>query len=192
MLNQTLFAVTVVSAGALGTAFASLAYFRGVHLERPAIGTFNSRDLVLLSLFIILLPIFYLALPQIVLTAFLVLTFSSAMAIGLRPLLPARCRRVLTPALIGSEIAVTYTLLGTVHGLKLYWVLTSAIVLVAAMSVSNLYVQGGLRLRQVAWFTVFLAAYDIFFSQVIPLTPQLAMAFEAGRSTPRSAGPAGA
>lgn len=178
MLNQTMFAVTVVSAGALGTALASLAYFRRVRLERPAIGTFNSRDLVLLSLFIILLPIFYLALPQIVLTAFLVLTFSSAMAIGLRPLLPTRYRRVLIPALLGSEIAVTYTLLGTAHGLKLYWVLTSAIVLVAAMSISNLYVQGGLKLRQVAWFTVFLAAYDIFFSQVIPLTPQLAMAFE--------------
>ena len=178
MLAQTLFVAVVVSVGSLGTALAAIAYFRRVRLERPAIGTFNSRDLVVLSVFIVVLPILYLALPQLVLTGFLVLTFSSALGIGLRPLLAARYRRVLIPALIGSEILVTYALLGTGNGLKLYWVLTSIIVLIAAVSVSNLYVQGGLRLRQVAWFAVFLAAYDVFFSQVIPLTPQLAQAFK--------------
>ncbi len=178
MLPQTLFQATVVSVGALGTALAALLYFSRVRLERPAIGTFNSRDLVVLSTFIVLLPVLYLALPQTVLTGFLILTFSSALGIGLRPLLAARYRRVLIPALIGGEILVTYSLLGTTMGLKLYWVLTSTIMLIAAMSISNLYVQGGLRLHQVAWFAVFLAVYDLFFSVVIPLTPQLAMAFE--------------
>jgi hypothetical protein len=178
VLPQTLFQAAVVTAGSLGTALAALLYYRRVRLERPAIGTFNSRDLVILSFFIVLLPILYLALPQTVLTGFLVLTFSSALGIGLRPLLAARYRRVLIPALIGGEIVVTYSLLGTARGLQLYWVLTSTIMLLAAMSVSNLYVQGGLRLRQVAWFAMFLAVYDAFFSVVIPLTPQLAQAFE--------------
>jgi len=178
MLTQTLFQSVVVCVGALGTAAAALAYFRTVRLERPAIGAFNSKDLVILAGFIILLPILYLALPGAVLTGFLVLTFGSAMAIGLRPIMSARYRRVLIPVLIGAEIVVTYTLLGAPRGLQLYWVLTSAIVLVAAMGVSNLYVQGGLRLRQVAWFAVFLAVYDAFFSTVVPLTPQLAAAFE--------------
>jgi len=178
MLTQTLFQAVVVCTGALGTAAAALAYFRRVRLERPAIGAFNSRDLVILSGFIILLPMLYLALPGIVLTGFLVVTFSSAMGIGLRPILPAASRRVVIPVLIGSEIAVTYTVLGAPRGLQLYWVLTSVIVLVAAMGVSNLYVQGGLRLRQIAWFAMFLAAYDAFFSTVVPITPQLAAAFE--------------
>ena len=178
MLTQTVFQTVVVSVGALGTAAAALAYFRGVRLERPAIGAFNSRDLVILAGFIILLPILYLAVPGPVLTGFLVLTFGSAMAIGLRPIMPARYRRVLIPAIIGSEIVVTYTLLGAPRGLQLYWVFTSAIVLVAAMGISNLYVQGGLRMRQIAWFAVFLAGYDAFFSTVVPLTPQLAAAFE--------------
>ncbi len=178
MLSQTLFQAVVVSAGALGTAAAALTYFRRVRLERPAIGAFNSRDLVILAGFIILLPVLYLALPGPVLTAFLIVTFGSAMGIALRPIVAAPYRRVLIPAVIGTEIVVTYTLLGTPRGLQLYWVLTSAIVLIAAMGVSNLYVQGGLRLRQVAWFAMFLAAYDAFFSAVIPLTPQLAAAFE--------------
>jgi len=122
--------------------------------------------------------VLYLAVPGPVLTGFLVLTFSSALGIGLRPIVAARYRRVLIPVLIGSEIVVTYTLLGAPRGLQLYWALTSIIVLLAAMGVSNLYVQGGLRLHQVAWFTLFLAAYDLIFSTVIPLTPQLAAAFE--------------
>jgi hypothetical protein len=178
MLTQTLFQAVVVSAGALGTGAAALAYFRRVRLERPAIGAFNSRDMVILAVFIVVLPILYLAVPGPVLTGFLIVTFSSAMAIGLRPILPARYRRIVIPVLIGSEIVVTYTLLGAPRGLQLYWVLTSAIVLVAAMGVSNLYVQGGLRLRQIAWFAVFLAAYDAFFSTVVPITPKLAAAFE--------------
>lgn len=178
MLTQTLFQAAVVSAGALGTSAAALVYFRRVRLERPAIGAFNSRDLAFLAGFIVLLPILYLAVPGPVLTGFLVVTFGSALGIGLRPILRARYRRVLISALIGSEIVVTYTLLGAPRGLQLYWVLTSAIVLLAAMAVSNLYVQGGLRLRQIAWFALFLAAYDAFFSTVVPLTPELAAAFE--------------
>jgi len=178
MLNQTAFQALVVSIGAMGTSAAALVYFRRVRLERPAVGAFNSRDLVILAVFIVLLPVLYLAVPGQVLTGFLILTFSSALGIGLRPILAARYRRVLIPVLIGAEIVVTYTLLGAPRGLQLYWALTSIIVLVAAMGVSNLYVQGGLRLHQVAWFALFLAAYDLVFSTVIPLTPQLAAAFE--------------
>jgi len=187
MLSQTLFQAVVTSVGALGTAAAALAYFRRVRLDRPAIGAFNSRDLVILAGFIVALPFLYLAVPGPVLTGFLVLTFGSALSIGLRPILAARYRRMLVPGFIGAEIVVTYTLLGTPRGLELYWLLTSAIVLVAAMGVSNLYVQGGLRLRQVAGFAVFLAVYDLVFSTVIPLTPQLAAAFE-GRPLNASVG----
>ncbi len=178
MLNETIFQAVVASLGALGTAAAALTYFRRVTLDRPAIGAFNSRDLVILAGFIVVLPVLYLAVPGPVLIGFLILTFGSALGIGLRPIMPARYRRVLIPALIGGEILVTETVFGTARGLELYWVLTSLIVLVAAMGVSNLYVQGGLRLRQIAWFTVFLAVYDLIFSTVIPLTPKLAAAFE--------------
>jgi len=56
-------------------------------------------------------------------------------------------------------------------GLKLYWVLTSAVVLIARVGVANLYVHGGLKLRHTAWFTLFLGVYDLAFTRVIPLAP---------------------
>lgn len=178
MTGQTVFQVIVVSMGALATGGGAILYFKRVRLERPAIGTFNTRDLVILFGFIVVLPAFYLILPSPVLTGFLVLTFASALSITLRPLVPARYRRLLIPVVLALNVVVTYTLLGTSTGLVLYWVLTSGVVLVAAVGISNLYVQGGLRVGQIGWFALFLAGYDAFFSLVIPLTPALAETFE--------------
>jgi hypothetical protein len=177
MLEQTIFQVVVVLVGALSTTAAALVYFRRVRLERPAIGCFNGRDVVILFAFIVTLPVLYLYLPPIVLTIFLVITFVSALSIGYRPVLP---RMVLWPAiglLIGTNIVVARNLLGTTRGWQLYWVLTSVAVLFAAVAVANLYIQGGMRLRHVAWFALGLAVYDPIFSFGIPLTAKLADAF---------------
>lgn len=170
MMAQTIFQALVVCTGALATGSLAVLYFSRVRLERPAIGTFNSRDLVILFGFIVVLPGFYLLLPSAVLTGFLVLTFTSAMSIALRPILAARYRRTLIPAVIVANIVVTQSMLGTGGGLVAYWLLTDTAVLLAAVGVSNLYVQGGL--------TLCLAAYDAFFSLVVPLTPMLAETFE--------------
>ena len=73
---------------------------------------------------------------------------------------------------------MTETLLGTRAGWQLYWVLTNIVVLLAVVGVSNLYVQGGMSLRHIAWFALFLAFYDAFFALVIPITQKLADSFE--------------
>ena len=69
-----------MSLGAVG-------YLRRVRLERPAIGTFNFRDVVTLDHLhrgtADLVP----AAAEGVLTVFLVITFAGALAIGLRPVL---------------------------------------------------------------------------------------------------------
>jgi len=80
--------------------------------------------------------------------------------------------------LIGLDIWLARTQLGTVTGWQIYWALTSVIVLLGSVAVVNLYAQGGMRLRHVAFFAFGLAFYDAFFSMVIPLTPLLADAFQ--------------
>ena len=81
---------------------------------------------------IVVLPILYLALPQTVLTGFLVLTFSSALGIGLRPLLRARYRRVLIPTLIAGIYGMNFA-----HMPELNWrfgyVYALGLMLVSAM-----------------------------------------------------------
>jgi plastocyanin len=175
---ETAFQIVVGVLGSLAGALLALAYQRRVRLERPPIGTFNGRDLVVLGAFIALLPAGYLLVAPPVLTGFLVVTFLSALLIALRPLAPSRALWVAVPAALIADIAVTAHMHTLPDGLALYWLLTSAIVMLAAVGVANLYVQGGLRLRHIAWFTLFLALDDLVFTRLVPLTPQLAVALQ--------------
>jgi hypothetical protein len=177
LLPQTMFTLVCVLVGTIGTSAFALFYFRRVRMERPAIGTFNGRDIVVLFCFIVTLPVLYLFLPHWALTSFLVMTFLASLSIGYRPLLPAGQLWLLIGLAIGANVWIARTMLGTVVGWQVYWALTSVIVLFGASAVANLYVQGGMYLRHVAIFGFALAFYDATFSLVIPVTPLLADAF---------------
>jgi hypothetical protein len=177
MFVQTTFQTTVVFVAALGAPLLALFYFRNVRLERPALGVFNTRDILLILAFILSLPFLYLVLPSHVLTGMLVLTFCSALYIAGRPFLSPRLLWPLIALLVGGDIIVTQAFMGTGWGWQLYWVFNNMIVLAAVVGVSNLYVQGGMRLSQVAWLSLILAFYDAFFVLVIPVSPHLADRF---------------
>jgi plastocyanin len=187
MPGATVFQIAVGLVGSLSVTAAALAYFRRVQLPRPPIGAFNARDLAVLAVFIVTLPVLYVTVPPAVLTGFLVVTFLSALTIGLRPLFATRTLLVAVPVMLIANLAITRGMDGLGGGLQVYWVSTSIIVAIAAVGVANLYVQGGLELRHIAWFTLFLGTYDIVFTRVIPLTPELAVALQ-GRPLDPSVG----
>jgi hypothetical protein len=173
LLQQNLVELGVTLVGALAVSAGALAYFRRVRIERPPIGTFNGRDIAILLGFIIALPFLYAALPGWVLTCFLVLTFASALSIGYRPLLGSAWLWLCVGLLVGANIWTSRTLLGTVVGWQLWWAELSILVALGAIAVANLYVQGGMQLRYVAWFALVLAGYDVVFTAAIPLTNKL-------------------
>src|SRR5947209_1546207 len=69
MLAGTIFQTVIVVLGALLSAGGALLYFQHVHLERPAIGVFNARDIVIIIFFVLTLPFLYILLPSGVLIA---------------------------------------------------------------------------------------------------------------------------
>jgi hypothetical protein len=176
-MSLVIYQATVVCIGAVLAVAAALVFFRHVRLQRPAIGTFNGRDIVVLFVFIVTLPILYLTVPHAVLTGFLLLTFISALAIGYRPVVP---RAVLWPAiagLVGADMAVAAVMGQSVGLWQAYWIVNSMLMMLAVAAVSNLYIQGGMKLSHVAWFALGLAVYDPVFSFVFPITDQLANRF---------------
>ncbi len=177
LVHQAIFQGIVTCIGAVTTAGAAVLYFKYVRLERPAVGVFNMRDIGVLLLFIISLPFLYLLLPPLGLTIWLVLSFTGAMYFGLRPLMRPRYVWPIIAVLLGGGILITYTLLGLEIGWQLYWVVGNTVMLIVAVSVANLYVQGGMRLRYIAWFALILAAYDILTVDVFPLSLRLADLF---------------
>ena len=176
-LYVTMLVFSVAGTASVVTSAGALFYLRRVRLERPAIGTFNNRDIRVLFAFIVFLPLLYEALPHWALTLFLSITFASALSIGLRPLLRPATLWITVGTLIGASIWLNRTMLGTVWGWQLCWLEGDLVVVLAAVAVGNLYAQGGMKLRHVAWFALILACYDVVFTTIVPVNSHLAEDF---------------
>jgi hypothetical protein len=177
LVFPTMFELSLAVPAVVVTCLLSLLYLRRVRLERPPIGTFNRRDITTLFVLLVTLPFLYVILPQWLLTSVLVVTFAGALSIGGRPLLPPSRLWPALGLLIGLNIWMARTLLGTVVGWQVYWLETDVIVILAAVAAANLYVQGGMRLKHVAWFALILAGYDAVFTLKWPITNELAERF---------------
>src|SRR5262249_40113536 len=154
--------VTII--GAMAACLGGLFYLQRVRLERPAIGRFNGRDVVFLFAFLVLLPGLYLLLPPWALTSVLVLTFAAGLSIGFRPILAPAPLWLGIGVLIGADLWMGQRMINNVFNWQFVWAENSIVVLLAAISVANLYVQGGMQLRHVAWFAGGLAVYDSLFT----------------------------
>ena len=170
LLFPVLFELVLAISGTVLTIALAVLYLRYVRLERPAIGTFNRRDIAILFVFIVGLPLLYIVAPMGLLLIFLLLTFMSALSIGLRPLMGPTATWLIVGLLIGANVLLAGSMLGTVLGWQIFWLENSVVVIAAAVTVSNLYVQGGMRVKHVAWFALILAAYDAVFTFVWPIT----------------------
>ena len=171
--EQTLTLFCVIMTGAILVCAGALAYFRRVRMERPPVGTFNTRDVVILLVVIGVLPFVYGWLPVPFVTVLLCITFASALYIGYRPLLGPVGIWAGIGLLIGFDIWSSNHVMGTIAGWQLWYSEQSIIVLLGAIAVCNLYLQGGMKLRHVAWLSLGLACYDVVFASYYPLTGRL-------------------
>lgn len=184
LLQQTLTEFGLILTGVTLVSGGSLLYFRRVRMERPPVGTFNGRDIVILLAFIATLPFLYAVLPNWLITCLLVITFASSLFIGYRPVLGATGAWLGIGLLIGLNIWTSHHLMGTTGGWQLWWAELSVLVGLGSISVANLYVQGGMKLRYVAWLSLALAAYDIVFATALPLTDKLVAGYLANPLDP--------
>jgi hypothetical protein len=173
----SIFQLCVTTIAALAACLGALYYLRRVRLERPAIGRFNGRDVVFLFAFLVLLPGLYLLLPQWALTTVLALTFTAALSIGFRPVLSPGALWLGIGLLIGADLWMGQRMINNVSNWHFVWAENSVVVLLAAISVANLYVQGGMQLRHVTWFAAGLALYDSIFTLVLPVSNELIREF---------------
>jgi hypothetical protein len=175
--QQSLIQCGVGIVGAFLVCTLSLYYFRRVRLERPPIGTFNARDITILVAIILALPFLYAVLPGWAITCFLAVTFAASLSIGYRQLIRPGLLWLGIGLLLGANIYESHFMMGTVLGWQVWWLELDILVVAGAVSVSNLYVQGGMRLKHVAYFALALAAYDVFSSLVINVTAVLVEEF---------------
>jgi hypothetical protein len=171
--EQSLTLFGVITTGTIVICAGALAYFRRVRIDRPPVGTFNARDVVILLIFIGILPFVYGWLPDTLVTCLLSVTFASALYIGYRPLLGSAGIWLGIGLLFGFNIWSSHHLMGTIPGWQLWYTEQSIMVGLSAIAVCNMYLQGGMKLRHVAWLSLGLAGYDILFASYYPLTGSL-------------------
>jgi hypothetical protein len=173
LFQQTATEFGVILVGVTAVCCGALIYFRRVRMERPPVGTFNGRDIVILLAFIVTLPFLYGYLPLWLITCLLVVTFTSALYLGYQPVLGRPRTWLAIGLLIGLNVWTSHHLEGTTAGWQLWWTELSVMVGAGAIAVSNLYVQGGMKLKHVAWLALALSVYDVIFSSVLHLTDKL-------------------
>jgi hypothetical protein len=182
--EQSLTLFFIIITGATLVCAGALTYFRRVRMDRPPVGTFNARDVVILLIFIGILPFVYGWLPDTVVTCLLAVTFGSALYIGYRPVLGAAGIWLAIGLLLGFNIWSSHHLLGTIPGWQVWYTEQSVTVGLSAVAVCNLYVQGGMKLRHVAWLSLGLAGYDVLFASYYPLTGRLLARYVTHPFTP--------
>jgi hypothetical protein len=176
--QQSLIQCAVGVTAALLVCACGLYYFRRVRLERPPIGTFDARDITILLAIILALPFLYAVLPGWAITCFLAITFAASLSIGYRQVIrKPGVLWLLIGLLLGANIYESHLMMGTVLGWQIWWLELDILVIAGAVSVANLYIQGGMRLKHVAYFALALAAYDVFSSLVINVTAVLVEEF---------------
>jgi hypothetical protein len=165
-LCVTLVCVIVISVGAL-------AYFRRVRMDRPPIGTFNGRDIAILVVFICSLPYLYGYLPYWLITCVLGITFASALYLGYGHVIGRTAIWLGIGILFGLNWYTSKHLMGTTYGWQAYWLELDVMVSLGAIGVSNLYVQGGMKLKHIAVLATCLSLYDLVFTALLPFTDKL-------------------
>jgi hypothetical protein len=173
LLHQTLDSLGVYLFGVLLVSTVALWYLRRVRVERPAIGTFNGRDIAILVVFICSLPFLYGYLPYWLITAVLGLTFGSALYIGYSPVIGRTAVWVGIGVLFGLNWYTSKHLMGTTYGWQAWWAELDVLVVLGAAGVANLYVQGGMKLKHIVSLGACLALYDLIFATILPLTDKL-------------------
>ncbi|RKT08348.1 hypothetical protein BX286_6444 [Streptomyces sp. 3211.6] len=165
------FQLAVTSALALAVCAGAVHYFRTVRATRPPVGVFDGRDIFVMMGFVLALPYVYLALPGAVLPVVLALVFAGGLSVGYQPVIGnGRLRWALIAALIAAVLGAHLAFGDTSAP---YWILNSCVVGLVVVSATNINVQGGMRLRNVAWFLLALTLYDAVFAWVVPLTEEL-------------------
>jgi hypothetical protein len=159
-----------------------LAYFRHCRMTRPPLGVFNMTDVLIAMLIIVLAHFLYVVLPLWVAVGLFALATFCALYYTLEPLLHARSLALLASGiLIVADIGAAQ-IFGTKN--NAFFLVNDLVILLVIIGVSNLWVQSGIKARDVVLFSMLLALFDFFATALSPLTFTLFARLQTAPLTP--------
>jgi len=146
-------------------------YFRCYQVTRPPIGVFSLGDVAFMLGGIILIPYLYLLLPHWFLVGLLLLSTGSILYFVFEPILRTPWAIwLVTLCLLLTELAAAWGL-GTQS--TTFVLVNNLIQLLSVVGVTVLWVQSGMKARDLTVLAVVLAGYDFLFTTQLPLMGDL-------------------
>jgi hypothetical protein len=164
------------------------AYFRRCRIARPPVGVMNLRDIAIMIGGIALIPYLYLALPRWLVAGLLALGMLSAVYFVFEPLFQVRA--MIWPAVILLAAADVAAWAGGPASAR-FFLVNNAVMVLAVVGLTNLWVQSGMRARDAAVLAGMLAVYDVIATWLLPLMTDLFASVSALPFAPLIAWPAG-
>jgi hypothetical protein len=137
-------------------------YFLRVEVDRPPVGVYTLGDVMVMMTAVLVIPVVYLALPSSAVATVLGLMTVFAIQITLAPLLSGRVALLVA---FGAA-ALDLVLFLSASTAATAW--NNALLLILVIGVCNLYVQSGIKARDVAVFASLLAGYDLVATTLLP------------------------
>ncbi len=149
---------------------AGIAYLRRVRVDRPPVGVFNGRDILIVGTVLVAVPVVYLRLPTPVLAGVFAVLSASILYFSLTPLLGGRPAAWTGLALVVLDITIAQFFRQSSP--QLFIVVNNLALAVAVVGVANLWVQSGIRALHVGLLGLGLAVYDAVATLAMPLMTQ--------------------
>lgn len=166
-MGPSLTTVAVVTALVAVTMAGAVAYLRRVRVQRAPVGVYTLRDVVVMSVVLVVLPPLYLHLPTAAVAAVLGLVAGFVAHFTLQPLL-GRAAVPLVAAVLAADLALAQLHDADGHH-PAFLVVNDLLLVLLVVGVVNLYVQSGMRARQVAAFAGGLVVYDYLATVAFPV-----------------------
>jgi hypothetical protein len=147
------------------------AYFRRYEIQRPPIGVFNLGDVAAMIGAIVVVPYLYLALPLWLVVGIFALAISSVLYFTLEPVLRTHWAIWLVVlVLLGGDLWTEFQF-GPMS--TPFVVVNNTVLILAVVGITNLWVQSGMKARDVAVLGAILTIYDLVATSLLPLTSDL-------------------
>ncbi|MEU4407511.1 hypothetical protein AB0F88_23550 [Streptosporangium sp. NPDC023963] len=161
-MNSALAEIVVIVLIPAAAILLGVLYFLRVRMERPPVGVYTLGDVMIMMTAVLVIPVVYLALPSSAVATVLGLMTVFAIQITLAPLLPGRV------ALLVAFGAAALDLVLFLSGSSAATAWNNVLLLILVIGVCNLYVQSGIKARDVAVFALLLAGYDLVATTMLP------------------------
>lgn len=149
----------------------SWGYFGHYRLQRPPIGVFNLWDLGIMLAGIVLIPYLYLLLPTWLVVGLLGVAALSMVYFCMEPLVHRRWQSWVMVLLLGASNWGAFY--GNDTPRTLAWSINNLLQIIVVIGIANLWVQSGMKARDMALMGGALIVYDYLFTTVLPLMNNL-------------------